>query len=131
MNEWIPFNEGSYIVEQAFLVTPGGKATQVEDVIIDIYLDRRNQKQMNGRGLVRNVLVVELLEEHEIIDLFLDFGDEFKYVLRNPSLKAGKVFSPDTKSLCRFAPLSPWEQLSEDDFAGLLSQLRLLEPPPY
>jgi hypothetical protein len=126
MSDWIPFKEGSYLVEQAFLMTPDYKAVTLEEAIIDIYLDRQNKRQMQGRGLVRNVLVVQLLEDHETIDFLLDLGDEFKYVLRNPSFKAGKVFSPDTKSLLRFAPTSPWEHIPESEFAGILSRLELL-----
>jgi len=126
MNNWIPFAEGEYLVEQAMLVTAGHSAVMVEDVIVEVYSDQRGQRYLNGRGRVRNILMVELLEDSDDLDLLLDFGEEFKYLLRKPNLQAGKVFSPDVKSVLQFTPKNPWQKVPQTEFEDLLSRLRIL-----
>jgi len=121
----IPFREGSYWVERAFLAAPDDRAAEVEEAVIDVYLDPRGNRRMNGRGFVRNVLVVEILEDHDELDLLLDLGPQFRYLLRAPRFQAGKVFEPATRSLLRFAPTASPEPLSEREFAGLLERLRV------
>ena len=93
MDNWIPFVEGEYRVEQTFLVAANHSAVIVEDVIVEIYSGQRGQRFLRGRGRIRNILMVELLEESDDLDLLLDFGEEFKYRLKGPNLQAGKVFS--------------------------------------
>ena len=78
MNEWIPFKEGDYIVEQAFLLAPDESAVILEDAVIRVYQDKRGQRQMNGSCRVINALLVRLLDDHNEIDLVLDLGAEFK-----------------------------------------------------
>ena len=34
MKEWIPFEEGRYLAEDAFMVTPQGKAVRIATTII-------------------------------------------------------------------------------------------------
>ena len=101
MNDWIPFSDGEYLVEQALLLAGQDRAIFVEGVIVEVYSDRRGQQYLRGRGRVRNILMVELLEESDDLDLLLDFGEEFKFLLKVPNLQVGKVFSPqlqpDTK----------------------------------
>jgi hypothetical protein len=129
MKNWIPFSEGEYLVDQALLVTSGQKAVRIEDVIVEVYSDRQGQRYLKGRGRLRNVLMIELLEESDNLDLLLDFGDEFKYLLKEPSLQGGKVFSPDVKSVLQFTPQNPWQQIPPDEFENLLSRLRILSGP--
>ena len=126
MDEWIPFKEGDYIVEQAFLLAPDESAVLLEDAVIRVFQDRRGQRQMNGSCRVINVLLVSLLDDHNEIDLVLDLGAEFKYLLKDPVLKGGKVFSPDVKSTLQFLPKEPWEQIQEDEFESLYSRLQFL-----
>ena len=126
MDEWIPFKEGDYIVEQAFLLAPDESAVLVEDAVIRVFQDRRGQRQMNGSCRVINALLVKLLDDHNEIDLVLDLGAEFKYLLKDPILKGGKVFSPDVKSTLQFLPKEPWEQIQEDKFESLYSRLNFL-----
>jgi hypothetical protein len=127
MNDWIPFKEGSYLVERAFLFAPDKTAVSIEDAVIDVYIDRFSIARMTGRGLVRNVHVVQLLEDHDDLDLLLDLGDEFKYLLRTPEFQGGKVFSRDTKSFLRFAPTGPLEPVQEKQFEEMVGRMSLLD----
>ncbi|MEJ2170548.1 MAG: hypothetical protein P8X90_34065 [Desulfobacterales bacterium] len=126
MKNWIPFTEGEYLVDQALLVTADQKAVRIEDVIVEVYSDRQGQRYLKGRGRLRNVLMIELLEDSDNLDLLLDFGEEFKYLLKEPSLQGGKVFSPDVKSVLQFTPRNPWRQIPADEFENLLSRLQIL-----
>lgn len=126
MDNWIPFAEGEYLVDQALLVTADDSAVEVEDVVVEIYADQRGLRYLNGRGRVRNILMIELLDDSDDLDLLLDFGTEFKYLLKEPNLQAGKVFSPDVKSVLRFTPQNPWRQIPQIEFEDLLSRLRIL-----
>jgi hypothetical protein len=126
MDNWIPLGEGEYLVEQALLVTEDDKAVAVDDVIVEIYADKRGQRHMKGRGRVRNILVVELLEDSDDLDLLLDFGDEFKFLLKEPNLQAGKVFAPDARSVLQFIPQSAWQEVVPEAYADLMTRLRIL-----
>ena len=126
MNNWIPFTEGEYLVEQALLVSGEDRAVSVEDVIVEVYSDQRGQRYLRGRGRVRNILMVELLEDSDDLDLLLDFGEEFKFLLKVPNLQVGKVFSPDVKSALKFTPQIPWHQIQQTKFEGILTRLHIL-----
>jgi len=126
MDNWIPFGEGEYLVEQALLVAANDCAVAVDNVLIEVYADRRGQRYLKGRGRIRNILMIELLEDSDDLDLLLDFGGEFKFLLKEPTLQAGKVFSPDARSVLLFIPQTPWRQVPPDKFADLMSRLRLL-----
>ena len=126
MENWIPLGEGEYLVEQALLVAANESAVAVDDVVVEVYADQRGQRYLKGRGRVRNILMVELLEDSDDLDLLLDFGDEFKFLLKEPILQAGKVFSPDVRSVLQFFPQTPWRQVPQTEFDNLMSCLRLL-----
>ena len=126
MDNWIPFGEGEYLVEQALLVAANDCAVAVDNVLIEVYADQRGQRYLKGRGRIRNILMIELLEDSDDLDLLLDFGGEFKFLLKEPTLQAGKVFSPDARSVLLFIPQTPWQQVPPDKFADLMSRLRLL-----
>ena len=126
MENWIPFEEGEYLVEQAFLVAPDDSAVELNDTVVKVYMGPQGKHQMNGTSLVRNVLLVELLENCDDVDLVLNLGEEFKYILRKPVLKAGKVFAPDVKSMLQFFPSKGWEKIPQAEFENLLSQLKFL-----
>ena len=126
MNNWIPFTDGEYLVEQALLVAAADCAASVEEVIVEIYSDQRGQRYLRGRGRVRNILMVELLEDSDDLDLLLDFGGEFKFLLKVPNLQVGKVFSPDVKSTLQFIPKIPWHQIEQTEYEAILSRLHIL-----
>ena len=126
MIDWIPFSDGEYLVEQALLLAGQDRAIFVEGVIVEVYSDRRGQQYLRGRGRVRNILMVELLEESDDLDLLLDFGEEFKFLLEEPNLQVGKVFSPDVKSALQFTPKIPWRQIQQTEFGEILSGLQIL-----
>ena len=125
MENWIPLGEGEYLVEQALLVAANDSAVAVDDAVVEVYADQRGQRYLKGRGRVRNILMVELLEDSDDLDLLLDFGDEFKFLLKEPILQAGKVFSPDVRSVLQFFPQTPWRQIPLTEFDDLMSRLRL------
>ena len=126
MINWIPFSDGEYLVEQALLLAVQDRAVSVEDVIVEVYSDRQGQRYLKGRGRVRNILMVELLEDSDDLDLLLDFGEEFKFLLKEPNLQVGKVFSPDVKSALQFVPRIPWRQIQQTEFGEILSRLHIL-----
>ena len=114
------------MVEQALLLAGQDRAVSVEDVIVEVYSDRQGQRYLRGRGRVRNILMVELLEDSDDLDLLLDFGEEFKFLLKEPNLQVGKVFSPDVKSALQFTPKIPWRQIQQAEFGEILSRLQIL-----
>ena len=126
MNEWITFENASYLVEQAFLVAYDNTGALLEKTSIEVYTGRDGKKRLKGRGLVQNVLLVELLEENDDLDLILDLGENFKYLMKKPNIMAGKVFSPNVKSYLQFEPTAPWKQISESEFTKLMTGLKLL-----
>lgn len=126
MSNWIPFVEGEYLVDQAFLAASNFSATALENTIIEVYSDRQGKRHLKGHGRVRNLHIVELLENTDDLDIILDFGEEFKYLLKQPELQSGKVFSPDAKSTLWFTPNSPWQQILPAEYEALLSKLKLL-----
>lgn len=126
MDEWIPFKEGDYIVEKAFLLAHDHSAVLLDDAVIRVFQDRQGQRHMNGSCRVINALLVKLLDEHDEIDLVLDLGAEFKYRLKDPILKGGKVFSPDVKSTLQFLPKEPWTQIQEGEYEALYARLNFV-----
>ncbi|MFC1828770.1 hypothetical protein ACFL0O_04070 [Thermodesulfobacteriota bacterium] len=126
MSEWITFENATYHVEQAFLVAEDKTATALDQTIVTVYTGNDGKKQLNGTGIVQNIHMVELMEDNEDLDLMLDFGGEFKYLMKTPEIAAGKVFSPTVKSHLRFIPVTPWHQLAESDFETLKNELTFL-----
>jgi len=127
MAGWIPFVEGEYGVDQALIIAPDNRAVAVEDAVIEIYSSPGGDRQLKGSGRVRNVLLVELLEDHDVLELVLDLGDEFKYRLVNPEFQSGKFFSPGAKSTLQFRPSAPWEPIAQADFEKLISRLKIID----
>ena len=126
MANWIPFAEGEYVVDQAFVIAPDERAVVIEDAFIEVFATARGQRHLKGSGRVRNLLLVELLEDHDDLDLILDLGDEFKYRLIKPELQSGKFFSPGAKSTIQFRPAAPWQQIPRADFESLLSRFKII-----
>jgi hypothetical protein len=126
MSEWIPFENATYLVEEAFLVAGDKTAAALEQTIVTVYSGGGGKKQLNGTGMILNIHMVELLENNEELDLLLDFGGEYKYIMKTPDISAGKVFSPTVKSHLRFVPVTPWRQISEIEFKAIKSGLAFL-----
>lgn len=125
-DEWIPFGEGEYLVENAWLVTPDARAVVLERTVVEVFRDPHGRRRMNGSGLVSNALMVELLEDNDALDLLLDFGADVTFRLRRPVLSGGKVFAADVKSTLQFALASPLEALALDDFQRTVQALEIL-----
>jgi hypothetical protein len=126
MDNWIPFAEGEYLVDQALLVADNHNAVRVEDAVIEVNADQLGRRYLTGRGRIRNILMVELLDDSDDLDLLLDLGDEYKYLLKVPNLQSGKVFSPDVQSVLQFRPQTPWQQLSCEEYDQLIARLRMI-----
>ena len=126
MSNWIPFENSSYLAEQAFLIAKDDIAVALEKTVITVYTGKGGKQHLKGSGLVRNALMVELLEENDDLDLILDFGSEFKYRLITPKITAGKAFAPDVESTLQFVPTTPWNQIPESEFEILMGKLKLL-----
>lgn len=126
MSNWIPFEDATYLVVRAFLVADNNTAAPLEKTSIEVYTGKDGKKRLKGSGLVQNSLMVELLEENDDLDLILDLGENFKYIMKTPRIHGGKVFSPHTKSYIRFDPIAPWNPISESEFTKLTTGLKLL-----
>jgi hypothetical protein len=127
MAGWIPFAEGEYIVDQAFIVAADDRAVGLEDAVVEVYAAPGGDRQLRGSGRLRNILLVQLLEDQDDLELILDLGDEFKYRLMDPDLQSGKCFSPDAKSTLHFRPSAPWQQIPQADFEKLKARLTILD----
>lgn len=123
MAHWINIEEGSYFVEAAFLMNWENNGVALEEIVVEIYLDKNEERRLRGQAMAINAHIVELLEDHDEMDLLLDFGGEFKYMLKAPSISGGKVFSPDVKSLIHFAAKGPVEKLSGEDYRRIRSKI--------
>lgn len=126
MTDWVPFENGEYIVLDAFLMTPNHQAAGIEKAYIEVSTGPKGRRQVMGKGMIRPFLIVQMHEENDDIDLVIDLGGEFKYRLRDPVLKSGKVFSPTVNSLVQFFPAKPWEQISESEFREIKKRLNFL-----
>jgi hypothetical protein len=126
MKDWIPFENATYLVNQAFLVGGDNTAARLEKTSIEVYTGRDSKKHLKGSGLVQNMLLVELLEENDNLDLLLDLGENYKYLMKKPNITAGKVFTPNVKSFLQFDPVAPWEPISESEFTKLTAGFKLL-----
>ena len=126
-DSWIPFVEGEYIVEQAFIIVPDNRAVAVENAVVEVYAAAGGDRRLKGSGRLRNILLVELLEDYDDLELVLDLGDEFKYRLIKPELQSGKFFSPKAKSTLQFRPSGPWEPVPQAEFEKLIAGLTILD----
>jgi len=126
MTDWIPFGEGKYFAEKAFLLSPVDKAIELESAYIEIYTGAGGKRLMRGRSFVRNILIVLLLEDSDDLDILLDLGPEHRYRIFKPDINAGKVFSPDVKSRLQFVPTRPWQHLTEDDYRVLSDRMEIV-----
>lgn len=125
--DWIPFEEGEYWVEQAYIVAPDGGAVALEKPYIEIAKGPLGKRHLVGKGLVLNLLVVELLEDSDELDILLDLGGDFKYRLAQPYISAGKVFAVDVKSTLQFSPVEPWASVSVEEFEAQLGALKRID----
>ncbi|MGD9097362.1 MAG: hypothetical protein PVF97_04700 [Desulfobacterales bacterium] len=125
--DWIPFEEGEYWVKQAFILSPGGQSVALEQPYLEVAKATTGRRHLVGRGLVYNLLVVELLEESDKLDILLDLGGPFKYRLVQPQISAGKVFAADTKSTLQFTPRGPWDTLEAEAFDHQLAAMKRID----
>ncbi len=123
---WIPFADGEYLVDKAYLIGSHDSALLLADAIIEVYSDAGGRRYLKGRARVNNLRVIELMETGDRLDMILDLGAEFKFALSQPVIQAGKFFVPEAKSALRFSPREPWRQLSVDDYAQRIAKLTLL-----
>ena len=122
----VPFALGLYAADEAWLTTPGGLALPLAEVVIEVSEAPAGGLALQGRGYVRNDLMVHLLEEEATLHILLDMGGEFKYFLDSPAVSAGKMLVPGVSSILRFSPRKDLEPLSEADYARRRAALRVV-----
>ncbi len=126
MEQHIPFQKGQYLTEKAFLTAGDDSAVLFEDAVIEVYLTADGKRRVRGSGLIRPFLMVQLMEEKEEIDLMIDLGGAFKFVMKDPVLQSGKVFSPDVVATVLFYPSRPWVQMDEGEFEELYKRVTFI-----
>ena len=121
----IDLPEGLYEVDQAYLVDANRNRLSLRNVTFEIWLDKKKQKQLRGRGLINNFKFSEMLEDCEDVDLVLRFFDDYFLWLKEPVIQVGKVFEPTTESSCIFTVGESISSVSQEQFLDLtgLSQL--------
>ncbi len=130
MSHWIFIEEGAYPLDAAYLVTAGRTGVCVEDAILEVYLNGNGERRVRGSGMTINALIVELLEDHDELDMLVDLGEQFKYRMHIPSVTAGKLFEPGVKSLMHFAATGALEKLDPEEYRRITSGLTLLSCSP-
>jgi hypothetical protein len=129
MAHWTNIEEGTYPADEGFLLARSFAATALDGAVIEVYLDRANERRVKGQAMAINALIVQLLEEDGEIDLVLDLGGDFKYLLKAPAIRAGKAFSPGVKSLLQFTAQGPLQKLTHGEYAAISSKLVRLDQP--
>lgn len=127
MENWIPFGQGTYAVERAYVVSPDLKALSLAQTILDVHEGQGGRRSLVGRGKAQNALLVELLEDHDQLDIALDLGPPFTFLLKAPDIQAGKVFAPGVAAMLQFVPQAPWQVLSAEAFQALMDRLRFID----
>lgn len=127
MGSWIPYDEGEYSVEDAFLHVSSGHGLRVTEVVVEIYTDGQG-KHLRGYGQVINALLVDLLDWGEDVDLILALAPGHCWRLPAPVIRAGKVFTPGVRSAFHFQPLAPWTALDDQEFEHLVAGTVFLDP---
>ncbi len=115
----IDLPEGLYEVDQAYLVDVSRNRLSLRNVTFEIWLDKKKQKQLRGRGLINNFNFSEMLEDSEDVDLVLRFFDDYFLWLKEPVIQVGKVFEPTTESSCIFAVGETISPVSQEQFLDL------------
>jgi hypothetical protein len=128
VKDWIPFEDGRYSVPEAFLVAAGNAAVALHNPYIEIFTGRTGKRWLKGGSLVQNFLMVELMEESDELDILLNAGEDFGFLMQSPEIQAGKVFSPSVRSSLKFMPTEPWQPLTPAEFRQLKSTMKLISP---
>ena len=115
----IDLPEGLYEVDQAYLVDGSSNRLSLRNVTFEIWLDKKGQKQLRGRGLINNFHFCQMLEDSEDVDLVLRFFDDYFLWLKEPVIQAGKVFEPTTESSCIFSVCESVSSVSQEQFLEL------------
>jgi len=128
VKDWIPFEDGRYSVPEAFLVAAGYSAVELHSPYIEIFTGRTGKRWLKGGSLVQNLLMVELMEESDELDILLNAGEDFGFLMQSPEIQSGKVFSPLVRSSLKFMPTEPWQPLTPEELRQLKSALKLISP---
>jgi hypothetical protein len=128
VTDWIPFEDGRYSVLEAFLLTSGNAAVELYSPYIEIFTGRTGKRWLKGGSLVQNLLMVELMEESDDLNILINAGEGFGFLMQSPEIQAGKVFSPSVRSSLKFMPTKPWQSLTPAEFRQLKSTMKLISP---
>jgi hypothetical protein len=115
----IDLPEGLYDVDQAYLVDENRNRLPLRNASFEIWLDKQGQKQLRGRGFIRNLHFAQMLEDTDEVDVVLCFFEDYYLWLKEPVIQVGKVFEPDTESSMIFSIGEQVSLISEDQFSDL------------
>mgnify|MGYP000983751027 CR=1 FL=1 len=127
MDQWIPYEEGEYAVEDAFLRTPSGHGVRAVKTVVEVYVDSDGRRQLKGFGQLVNALLMDLMDQDDQVDLVLDFAPAHRYRLIAPTIRAGKLFTPGVRAAFHFYPRSPWVPLSDTRFEAMVQETIFLQ----
>lgn len=130
MDDWVTLEEGEYYVEQAFVVAPNGSALALSEPYVEVFLDPAGRRRLVIRALAFSLQLVELMEDSDSLDVLLDLGSRFTYLLKTPFISGGKIFSPGVRSAVQITPASRWEAIPRNTFETRIADLQLLEGDP-
>ncbi len=123
--------EGMYWIEEAYIIPPEAphRALALHNAVLDVEREREDRLIVHGRATVHNASLVNLLEDHETLDMILNMGKGFVFYLREPLIQAGKVFSPTVSSTLRFIPQDSFDHWSDDAYARFKTSLLPYDDP--
>jgi hypothetical protein len=128
MAHWISIEQGVYLIDSAYVFNPAHQAVALEDGVLEVYLDGDDERRVRGQAMMVNRSLVDLLEDHDELDLLLDLGEGFHYLVKDPVIRAGKVLAPDVKSLAYFAAQGPLEKLAASEYHRIKGRLAVIAP---
>jgi hypothetical protein len=128
VTDWIPFEDGRYSVPEAFLLTSGNAAVTLHRPYIEIFTGRTGKRWLKGGSLVQNFLMVELMEDSDDLNILINAGEGFGFLMQSPEIQAGKVFSPSVRSSLKFMPTKPWLPLTPTEYRQMKSTITLISP---
>ncbi len=118
---------GDYRVAAAYLVSPQTRrATPVSDAVIHIADGNGHSGRISGWGQVCTAHMIDMLEDSEQLDLIIDMGAGYRFVMYDPEIRAGKNFQADTVSTFHFQPTHLMHSLNKDEYSAQTANLKII-----
>lgn len=117
MENWIPFAEGEYDVDQVLVIAPDERAVAIENAVIEIFAAAGGQRHLKGSGRIQNILLVELLRTPTIWISFWIWVMSINTGSKNPSFNPASFLPPTPNRRFNSDPQGPGNQ-----YPGLILQ---------